>query len=97
MEDKDHLIVFLKDLKCLQPPSEAQELLNSLHNMVPTEINGGAASSSGLQQRLEAFVRENDMLRVQNLTLVKEIDGSRKENERLRSENAALALELQGT
>lgn len=96
MEDKDHLIVFLKDLKCLQPPSEAQELLNSLHNMVPTEENGGAASSSGLQQRLEAFVRENDMLRVQNLTLVKEIDGSRKENERLRSENAALALELQG-
>lgn len=70
--------------------------MNSLHNMVPTEENGGVASGIGLQQRLEAFVRENDRLRVQNLTLVKEIDGSRKENERLRSENVALARELQG-
>lgn len=64
--------------------------------MVPTEENGGVASGSGLQQRLEAFVRENDRLRVQNLTLSKEIDVSRKENERLRSENVALARELQG-
>lgn len=64
--------------------------------MVLTEENGGAASGSGLQQTPEAFVRENHRLRIQNLTLVKEIEGSRKENERLRSENAALALELQG-
>lgn len=80
----------------MQPPSEAQEILNALHNMVLTEENGGAASGSGLQQTLEAFVHENHRLRIQNLTLVKEIDGGRKENERLRSENAALARELQG-
>jgi len=37
--------------------------------MVPTKENNDVASVSGLQQSLEAFVRENDRLRVQNLTL----------------------------